>query len=306
MMLESILDVYFEERLFIRAALICAIAFGAVSVVVYAVLKALEKKHPNSAALMIRRVFQILAASWTALFIIRLCFYIGLHTYLGGYYLMVLDIICVPTFAIVTVITAVKVMLRKKASKIVLALILTLLVVGMVCDTVLFFTARIPQNVFDEIYWSMRDIDYPFSKIKSAQNITISYSDDIFHECAHYTSGKYRVSQAEYHESDGTVACNIYCIEEVGKLLLSGIDDAGNWWLYEYDVGSRELRYSHQSGSDAESNALCLKRILTGWVDGLEKKSKFAVDDFGKYQDIGYCELDDYIYKIVGCFDEVT
>ncbi len=179
-----------------------------------------------------------------------------------------------------------------------LTILAVCLAAAVLIDASVFFLLRHPDNVFEEIYFAMRDVDHPGqTKLSKADSFELYYADDIFMITAvnkQDTSDGY-LTYTEVH-CDNSVS--VYCIFETKKLVFfrQPIRD-GAWTMVVYDLRLNELSYSDSRGGSGDRDPF-LDGILESWFGDLGNASKFSPENPGKYTDIGYREADPDLYEI--------
>lgn len=293
MILEAVLDILAESILPILLPIIvilCGIFFG-----VYL----LCKKVPNKFTRALLGCVRIFAPTWIVLFAARLAVCQIGGFYIGGYPLALIDLLVTPICAIGSLILAGRALWRFKGGKVCLMLTALCLAATVLTDTVVFFVMRYPANVYEEIYYALRDADFPWkSKAFKVKSFEFYYPDDIFSDHVRderYVSGEYCHYTMVFCRNNVRI-CSIH---EAKKLIFCRQKEiGGDYAMYEYDLDAKELSYSC-SGGDTGARDPFLDDILVDWYAGLGQESKFRVWDPGKYADVGYREADGYIYELV-------
>ena len=309
-MIEKLLDFFVEIVWLFPIMLLLNAIIGGILIGIYLICK----KHPNKFTLLLRRGMCIFSITWSSLFLVRTLVIVfwehdisGLLMYILVVF-MIIDLIITPTVIIVAVTSIVRYMLKTGLRKKWLKIISVCLLAVITIDIAIFCISRNSSNVFEEIYYAMRDAAYPWeNRVNNVKTLRFHRLDDLFANSSYdnmeYTSdGIFRVTRVDYTgialEDDG-YPCRIYCIHETKKLVFYHSMESGNAWaMYEYDLKTNELSYSCSYGNDNQRDQF-LDKILTDWLGGLNEKSKFDSKNLGKYSDKGYRDAEAYIYEII-------
>lgn len=292
MILEALLDFLADSILpFLLpiCGIFCGIMFG---------ICLLCKKIPNKFTRALLCGGRVFALSWSILFAARLIVYLICGFYIGGYLLALIDLLITPVCAIGSLILGVRALWKVKRGKLCLTAAVLCLAAAALTDTAVFCVMRYPANVYEEIYYALRDADFPWkSKALKVKSFEFYYPDDIF---STHVRGERYLSGEYYHYT--MVYCRnsvrIYTIYETKKLIFCRQKESGgDYAMYEYDLAANELSYSCRGG-DSGSRDPFLDDILVDWYAGLGHASKFRAWDPGKYTDAGYREADGYIYDL--------
>lgn len=222
------------------------------------------EKHPNRCNLWICRVIRALAIAAGVLLLLLLLAGL-LWRFATVPDLVIIAMLIAPGLLIPAVIHTVKI-LKSGQGKKQLAIVAICLAAAVLTDVSVYFLSRRPDNIFEEIYYDMRDVKHPGkSKLYDVGTFELWYADDIFGS-PQTNSESTSAGDFTYTEILCEYSFKIYCIFESKQLVFyhEPIEDV-SWAMYVYDLRSKELSYSSSRGSGYERDPF-LNNILGDWL----------------------------------------
>lgn len=224
----------------------------------------------------------------------------------GSKYFQYLAIFCIMIgIGLITVLVFlfIKFIHRNKYKKAVSIITASLLGVVILIDTLVYYIPRNYDNVFDEIYWSMADYDFPGrTKISFVDTLDV-YRDRSFlmvNSWLHKSvqDNEYTFCRADYtginHSSGSRFSKYELWAVHSPRVLLFWHKEYSDWTLVAYSLNTRELSYCSSKGDDSERDDIFLDAVLDDWFSYGGVNSKFSMDNIGEYTNIGYKDVEDW------------